>query len=56
MSRRNKITIKTLFDLKKRKEKIVMLTAYDYQTAILEDRSGVDIILVGDKAARVPGG
>ena len=53
MSRRNKITIKTLYDLKKRNEKIVMLTAYDYQTAILEDRAGVDMILVGDSLGMV---
>lgn len=53
MRRRNKITIKTLFDLKKKKEKIVMLTAYDYQTAVLEDRSGVDMILVGDSLGMV---
>ncbi len=30
-----------------------MLTAYDYQTAILEDRSGVDMILVGDSLGMV---
>jgi len=53
MSRRDKITIQTLFNMKKRKEKIVMLTAYDYQTAILEDRSGVEMILVGDSLGMV---
>ena len=53
MSRRDKITIQTLFNMKKRREKIVMLTAYDFQTAILEDRSGVEMILVGDSLGMV---
>ena len=34
--------------LRKGKEKIVMLTAYDYQTARIVDEAGVDLILVGD--------
>jgi 3-methyl-2-oxobutanoate hydroxymethyltransferase len=29
-------------------QKITVLTCYDYQTAILEDRAGIDIIFVGD--------
>ena len=38
MTRRDKMTINTLLDMKRRGEKIVMLTAYDYQTAVIEDR------------------
>jgi 3-methyl-2-oxobutanoate hydroxymethyltransferase len=53
MSRKDKITVQTLLDMKRKSRRIVMLTAYDYQTAILEDRSGVDMILVGDSLGMV---
>jgi 3-methyl-2-oxobutanoate hydroxymethyltransferase len=53
MSRRAKITVRTLLDRKKAGERIAMLTAYDYQTARLEDRSGVEVILVGDSLGMV---
>ncbi len=38
---------------KKRGEKIVMITAYDYPTARLVDEAGVDAILVGDSLGMV---
>lgn len=47
------VTIKTVISMKKRQEKIVCLTAYDYPTARILDESGIDIILVGDSAANV---
>jgi 3-methyl-2-oxobutanoate hydroxymethyltransferase len=53
MNKRNKVTIRTLLDMKKRKDQICMLTAYDYQTALLEDRAGIDIVLVGDTVGMV---
>lgn len=53
MSGRRKITVNTLMDMKDRGERIVMLTAYDYQTALIEDEAGVEMILVGDSLGMV---
>lgn len=44
---RKKLTVMDIQNMKSER-KITMLTAYDYPTAILEDRAGIDIILVGD--------
>lgn len=44
----SKLTIRDLYKLKKKGEKISMLTAYDFPTAGIVDRAGVDMILVGD--------
>jgi 3-methyl-2-oxobutanoate hydroxymethyltransferase len=37
-------------------EKIAMLTAYDYSTALILDDAGIDVLLVGDSASNVMAG
>ncbi len=44
----DKITPQELLKKKRKKEKAVLLTAYDYLTARIEDDAGVDVMLVGD--------
>ena len=34
-------------------EKLVMVTAYDYPSAVLAEQAGVDMILVGDSVGNV---
>jgi len=51
-----KVTTHRLIEMKKRGEKISMLTAYDYSMARLIDAAGMDVILVGDSASNVMAG
>lgn len=51
-----KITTHVLLAMKQRKEKISMLTAYDYSMARILDAAGIDILLVGDSASNVMAG
>ena len=50
---RKKITPVDIQEMKRAGKKITMLTAYDYPMALLEDRAGIDIILVGDSVGMV---
>lgn len=49
----NKITTTAVREMKKKKQKVTMLTAYDCGTAAVVDEAGIDIILVGDSLGMV---
>lgn len=51
-----KITTHTLQEMKRKGEKISMLTAYDFSLAGIIDDAGIDVILVGDSASNVMAG
>ena len=51
-----RVTTNVLLEMKKRGEKIAMLTAYDYTMARIIDNSGIDVMLVGDSASNVMAG
>ena len=46
-----KVTTQRFGEMKRKGEKIAMLTAYDYTTASIMDAAGVDAFLVGDSAS-----
>jgi 3-methyl-2-oxobutanoate hydroxymethyltransferase len=48
-----KLPLPELVELKRRAEKITMVTAYDAPAALLADEAGLELILVGDTAAMV---
>jgi 3-methyl-2-oxobutanoate hydroxymethyltransferase len=48
-----KVPLPELLELKRRGEKIVMVTAYDAPSGRLADAAGVDLILVGDSSGMV---
>lgn len=48
-----KVTVNTFANAKINGEKLTMLTAYDYTTATLIDKAGVESILVGDSLGNV---
>ncbi len=47
------VTIASLSKMKKRGERITMLTAYDFTMATILDQAGVDVLLVGDTLGMV---
>ena len=51
-----RITTNVLHEMKANKEKISMLTSYDYTLARIVDKAGIDVILVGDSASNVMAG
>ena len=47
------VTVPKLAEMKRAGTPIVMVTAYDYPSALAVERAGVDVVLVGDTAAMV---
>src|SRR5687768_16940463 len=50
---RKKVTIPSLVEKMKKGEPIVQLAVYDYETAIIADRVGIDILCVSDTGGMV---
>jgi 3-methyl-2-oxobutanoate hydroxymethyltransferase len=48
-----KLPVPELGEMKRRGDKIAMVTAYDSPSALLADQAGVELVLVGDTAAMV---
>jgi 3-methyl-2-oxobutanoate hydroxymethyltransferase len=51
-----RVTTRTLAEMAREDVPIAMLTAYDYTSARILDRAGIDVILVGDSASNVMAG
>ncbi|MCK4381584.1 MAG: 3-methyl-2-oxobutanoate hydroxymethyltransferase [Candidatus Lokiarchaeota archaeon] len=48
-----KVTVKDILEKKKKGEKIVTITSYDYSFAKIVDKTDIDLILVGDSLSMV---
>ena len=51
--KRVRVTTAVVREMKKKGQKIAMLTAYDYPTAFILDQAGIDMLLVGDSLGMV---
>ena len=51
-----RVTVKSLQEMKENSEKISMLTSYDFTSAGIVDKAGIDVILVGDSASNIMAG
>ena len=51
-----RVTVKSLQEMKENGEKISMLTSYDFTSAGIVDKAGIDVILVGDSASNIMAG
>ena len=56
VSDERKVTTRRFIEMKEKGEKISMLTSYDYTTAGIVDRAGIDGVLIGDSASNVMAG
>ena len=48
-----RVTVQTLKEMKANRQKVTVLTAYDYTFAKILDEAGIDILLVGDSLGNV---
>ena len=48
--------MKSLQEMKDNSEKVSMLTSYDFTSASIVDKAGIDVILVGDSASNIMAG
>lgn len=53
LQKKSKITISDILNKKKNKEKITMLTSYDYSISRICNETDLDMVLIGDSAATV---
>jgi 3-methyl-2-oxobutanoate hydroxymethyltransferase len=44
----SEVTVDRLVSMKREGQPIVMLTCYDYPTAVMQDAAGIDVIFIGD--------
>tara|TARA_B100000900_G_scaffold26401_1_gene20492 strand:- start:2277 stop:3089 length:813 start_codon:yes stop_codon:yes gene_type:complete len=51
-----RVTVKSLQEMKDNSEKVSMLTSYDFTSANIVDKAGIDVILVGDSASNIMAG